>query len=516
LLIPNLFVFCGFLVLLHFILKYLSGFYSFDKPDHRKHHTRPITQIGGMTFASLFLVAYFINLIPPWLLIGGLFSLLLGALDDNFDVTWQLKLLAQLSLVIFLAYTFWDRFAQVSFYNYIFNVTQPVLLAIFIIWFVGIYNAVNLIDGLDGLASGFMLMLCLSAAFLGSGSFSQVNLLLAVLLLVFLVYNQRPAKVFMGDAGSLFLGFYVAVLPLLYQDLVAPTSSTLYITPFLILVFFLVADTTRVFFTRLFSGKSPMAADTIHLHHLVIQRSGSYLVTLFMIFLVTLISSLLAILSSLFDFNKTGMLIHLALLFLFVLTPPTPAYVNFITKLVAFAYTWHRESRLTQPQWPRTVLIAGLLFLLFGSLFLILDLNYILSWEFLFSFILFLLFIYLNLKDATLIPALQIFVTLLIIEFAWSAELNIFSQLFVVLLLIALVIFTVQRVSGTAINLYSTLDLLVLFITIGVLILSSVGIALNSWLFMSLFVIWFSLGFILRRTVDFATPDQLLDKNIIS
>ena len=144
-------------------------------------------------------------------------------------------------------------------------------------------------DGLDGLASGFMLMLCLSAAFLGSGSFSQVNLLLAVLLLVFLVYNQRPAKVFMGDAGSLFLGFYVAVLPLLYQDLGVPTSSTLNITPFLILVFFLVADTTRVFFTRLLSGKSPMAADTIHLHHLVIQRSGSYLVTLSMIFFVIMI-----------------------------------------------------------------------------------------------------------------------------------------------------------------------------------------------------------------------------------
>ncbi|SVB24553.1 uncharacterized protein METZ01_LOCUS177407, partial [marine metagenome] len=129
--IPSLFVFCGFLFLLHFILKYLSGFYAFDKPDHRKHHIRPISQIGGLTFSFLFLAVYFINLIPPWLLIGGLLSLLLGALDDNFDVTWQLKLLAQLSLVVFLAYTFWDRFAQVSFYNYIFNVTQPVLLAVF-------------------------------------------------------------------------------------------------------------------------------------------------------------------------------------------------------------------------------------------------------------------------------------------------------------------------------------------------------------------------------------------------
>lgn len=499
-------VFTSFLLAMHFILKYLSGFYALDEPDHRKHHSQAIPQIGGLVFASVFIiVGYFANLFPVWFAIGSFVSLLLGVLDDNFDVGWSFKLFIQLSLVCFLSYTFWDRFAQVSFYQYIVYVSQPSLLAVFIIWFVGIYNAVNLLDGLDGLAGGFMVLVCFSTTLLGDGSLTQVTLLLAILLLVFLVFNQRPSRVFMGDAGSLFLGFFVAVLPLLYMDLVEPTSTKLNMTPFVIIVSFLVADTTRVFFTRLLTGRSPMTADTIHFHHLVIQRSGSYLATLFMIFLVTLISALFSILSNLYTFNQTGMLVHLTLLFLFILTPPAPTYVNFITRLVKPVYTWQINPRDKYPQWPHLILVASLLFLLLCSLLIIIEYSTLVNSQLFLSFVLLSFFIYLNFKDKLIIPALQIFITLFLLESAWTIELSIFSNLFALLLLIALGIFTAQRVTGTEINHYSTLDLLVFFITLGVLLLSVMEIFLNPWLFLVVFAIWFSIGFILRRTLYYTS-----------
>jgi len=483
--------------------------HALDRPNPRKHHGSTISQIGGLVFSPLLLlIGWWLGLAPSWYLIGGLFSILLGAADDVRHLPWQFKLLVQLALVCLVAYIFWDRFTHFSFYGYTLPITKPVFIVIFTIWFVGIYNSVNLVDGMDGLAGGVMVLMFLGVSIIGNDIFSFINLLIAVLLLGFLLFNQRPAKVFMGDAGSLSLGFYMAVLPLLYYDLNWPTSSVLNMTPFVILFSYLIADTSRVFFTRLLSRKNPMTADTIHLHHLVIQTSGSYLTTLFMIFFVTLVSTLFAVLSDSLIFKQTGMLIYLALLFLFILTPPAPTYVHLISRLVGPLYTWNKESREThRAQWPRTIMVASLLFLLMGSIFLHIDYGNMIPWQILLSLILLSFFLYINQKDKMVIPAIQIFFALFILEFYWSVTPDIFSKLFVVLLLVTLNIFTVQRIIGTGINQYSALDLLMLFITLGALGLSVAGIILNPWLFLTVSVIWFSLGFIFRRTVYLAPHD---------
>ena len=501
--ISSLFIYSGFLFTFHLILKYLSRFYALDEPNHRKRHTQAIPQIGGLAFVFVFIVvSYQVDLIPLWLLIGSFVSLLLGVLDDNVVIRWQVKVLVQLALIVFLCNLFWGRFTEISFYHYTIPVTQPVILCIFTIWFIGIYNAVNLIDGLDGLAGGFMVLFSLSAAFLGESSFTYVNLFLAILLLVFLVFNQRPAKVFMGDAGSLFLGFYIAVLPLLYHELTLPISLNM--TPFVLLASFLIADTSRVFFTRLLSGKSPMTADTIHFHHLVLYRSGSYLTTLFIIFFVTLFSTVFAILSNSFIFMQMSLLVHMALLFIFILTPPAPTYVNLISHFIAPVYAWHKGTlKILRTVWPHTVMVGGLLFFLLFSILLKIDSRSMIIWQTLLSFILFSFFLYMNRKHSTVISALQIFVSIFILEFSWSAEPDIIIKLITIFLLVTLIIFTAQRISGTIINEYSALDLLMLFITIGALGLSAAGIILNPWIFLAVFVIWFSFGFILRRIFDF-------------
>ena len=148
-------------------------------------------------------------------------------------------------------------------------------------------------------------------------------------------------------------------------------------------------------------------------------------------------------------------------------------------------------------------MVGGLLFFLLFSILLKIDSRSMIIWQTLLSFILFSFFLYMNRKHSTVISALQIFVSIFILEFSWSAEPDIIIKLITIFLLVTLIIFTAQRISGTIINEYSALDLLMLFITIGALGLSAAGIILNPWIFLAVFVIWFSFGFILRRIFDF-------------
>ena len=296
--------------------------YALDHPNLRKRHRSSVPQIGGLVFGPLLLfIAWWLGLAPGWYLICGLVSILLGAADDVRHVPWQVKLIVQLALATYIATIFWGSFDTITFYNYSIPVTQISILLIFLFWFVGIYNAVNLLDGLDGLAGGFMVLVCIGAALAGGGPFAQLNLVLATLLLGFLVFNQRPAKLFMGDAGSLFLGFHTAVLPLLFAEN-NQAIKTLNMTPFVLLASYLIADTTRVFFTRLVARKSPMTADTIHFHHLILQQSGSYLVSILSIYVFTLILTIIAVISFQNVFSANAMLAHLSLLLIFILSPP--------------------------------------------------------------------------------------------------------------------------------------------------------------------------------------------------
>ena len=103
----------------------------------------------------------------------------------------------------------------------------------------------------------------------------------------------------MGDAGSLFLGFHSAVLPLLYYDNIKDVHID--VTFFIIILAFPIADTIRVFITRILQKKNPMKADSIHLHHVIIQESGSYLGTISMIYMITALSAILGIYSIYFS-----------------------------------------------------------------------------------------------------------------------------------------------------------------------------------------------------------------------
>jgi len=488
------------LFLIIIILKLLGDKYALDHHDFRKKHIGMISQIGGLIFGPLFLfTAWWLGLAPIWYILGGAISILLGTVDDNYHVSWQMKLMIQLVLGVYLSMIFWGRFNSVTFYNFSFNISEWSLLLIFLFWFIGIYNAVNLIDGLDGLAGGFMLIICIGGSLFGPEAFATLNLILAIILLGFLVFNQRPAKFFMGDAGSLFLGFHVAVLPLLILENATAVTS-LNMTTFVLLVSFLIADTTRVFFTRLAAKKSPMTADTIHFHHLILQQSGSYLSSIGAIFFVTSISVIGAVLSIYFELSINVMLVHLALLLFFVLTPPVQSYVPLISKVVGPFYNWQKHEQLKAPYLPRSIFMVVLFLGLIASLCFYGNLTTFITWQNGLAVILLFIFILFNRKDKMAKYVIQLGLVLLFAELYWDVELGIFTKLFTIFLLLSYIVFTIEKRSGTNIRVFSTLDLLMIIITLGGVTLGLFGIPISIWFFLTMFSIWFGTSFLFNRT----------------
>jgi len=498
----NLFIIFLILILIfQFSLKFFLKYYNLDTPGERKIHKNPISTIGGLIFGLIFIIfCFLLESIPIWFIIGSAFSILLGALDDNYNIRWQIKLIVQIILGLYVASYFLDDINKINFYYFTFSLPNILLLTGFLFWFVGIINAVNLIDGIDGLAAGLMILVALPYVFIGENSiFSEINLLLLIILIVFLLHNQRPARIFMGDAGSQFLGYYLAVCPLIFQDFnyYQTNLKVINMTPHIILSSYLIADTTRVFFTRLIEGKSPMAPDTIHFHHLVIQKSGSYLATLFVIYFLASFSGIFVVLDSFSTFNQTGLLIHMSLLLFFILLPPAPTHVKLIALLVNPIYRLNNQKNTKS-----TLLLSRTLFIALLLLGIFINLIYKIDFEVLFSlrqvFILALLMLVLYIYRGKIISMyiINIFVSFLIINYSFTFESNFLLKLFILLIIISLAIFTLQKVEGTNIRNFSALDLLLFFI-----VCSAVTISIKPWVFLSIFSSWFGLSFILRRTV---------------
>jgi UDP-GlcNAc:undecaprenyl-phosphate GlcNAc-1-phosphate transferase len=315
-----------------------------DLPTERKIHERPVPRTGGLAVGlSFFLFTFIFNLESKlwWYLTGGIVIYVLGALDDHKPIRWPVKLIIQLIISSVIILRFLGSVEFVSFFNTVLHFSTIGIIAVFLIWFVGILNAVNLIDGMDGLAGGFMVLITVFSVIIGilneANLFLTLNASLLGALTGFLIFNRKPARYFMGDSGSLLLGYHVACLPLLFHQSMNG-GAILQITPFLILSSFLIMDTTRVFFSRAMSRQNPMNADTIHLHHLVFKETKSYVGTLIPIFVVTLITGVGAVLFFQYGFGFLAMQLFILVLVVFVITPPVPFYVPLasrITKYVA-------------------------------------------------------------------------------------------------------------------------------------------------------------------------------------
>lgn len=242
-----------------------------DQPGERKVHTIPVPRVGGLAMACGVLVAALLTIhleaTDRWFLIAAGILIAFGAVDDRFDLDYRLKLVGQLlavSLVVILGDV------QIHAITFDERITLPAWLSmpLTVIFLVGVTNAINLADGLDGLAGGTT-FLCLCAVALlssigGPGASTALALAFAGAVLGFLRFNTHPASVFMGDAGSQLLGFSVGVLSIgATQSVSSQLSAAL---PVLLLAL-PILDTLSVMVQRIGEGRSPFSPDKNHIHH---------------------------------------------------------------------------------------------------------------------------------------------------------------------------------------------------------------------------------------------------------
>lgn len=270
------------------IISLINKYRLYDMPNARKEHSSPIPTMGGIAIVAgmmtaLFLWFPFSNSIAQISFFFSVTVLLgLGIMDDLKDLSAKYKFIIQVALAAIIALSG----IRITSLNGLFGVEELPLAAQYtftILSIVGITNAFNLIDGIDGLAGGlgFMSLVTLGMFLIMNGDIntSLVAFALAGGILAFLYFNFNPAKIFMGDTGSLVLGFVVAVLCIrLMQVSAASFNPVLPHAPVFVfgIVLIPVFDTLRVFSIRIWNGKSPFEADKIHIHHLLTNQGFSH------------------------------------------------------------------------------------------------------------------------------------------------------------------------------------------------------------------------------------------------
>lgn len=259
-----------------------------DVPDVRKEHSLPTPTLGGIaimagTAISLgfwFPFSFTPEILTCFLAIIILFAM--GITDDIKDLSAKYKFVVEIALAALVALSG----IRITTFGGLFGLGDLPLSAQYtftIFAIVGVTNAFNLIDGIDGLAGGlsFMSLVTLGIFLTISGdkSFALFAFALAGSVLAFLYFNMNPAKIFMGDTGSLVLGFVIAILCTRIIQINGISAQPLLKTAPLFalgMVLIPVFDTIRVFSLRIWKGQSPFDADRTHIHHLLTNAGFSH------------------------------------------------------------------------------------------------------------------------------------------------------------------------------------------------------------------------------------------------
>ncbi len=242
-----------------------------DNPGHRKVHSVPIPRVGGVAMALGVFVAAPLTIplqsADRWFLAAAAILVAFGVLDDRFDLDYRVKLIGQLVAVNIVVLA-GDARLQTNALDDRLWLPGWVSLPLTVLFLVGVTNAVNLADGLDGLAGGTTFLCLCALALLSSigvpGSSTALALAFAGAVLGFLRFNTYPASVFMGDAGSQLLGFSIGVLSIRATQSVSSEISAA--IPILLLAV-PILDTLSVMVQRIGEGRSPFSPDQNHIHH---------------------------------------------------------------------------------------------------------------------------------------------------------------------------------------------------------------------------------------------------------
>lgn len=276
------------MVVMPILIKLINRYNLYDVPDLRKEHTAPIPTMGGiavcfgMGVACLLWYPFSGNFQNITFFLSVTILFVVGILDDLKDMPAKYKFVLQIAVASMIAFSG----IRITNFNGLLGLHEIPITAQYtltVIAITGITNAFNLIDGIDGLAGGlgFMSLIILGLFLHLSGDITLALIAFALAggLLGFLYYNFNPARIFMGDTGSLVLGFVISVLCIrLMQTNIDHHSSFLPHSPVFAfgIVLIPVFDTIRVFSLRIWSGKSPFHPDKTHIHHLLTNNGWSH------------------------------------------------------------------------------------------------------------------------------------------------------------------------------------------------------------------------------------------------
>ncbi len=291
------FIFFAGLVITLFLTPPLISFLKksdiVDRPGVRRINTKVIPRMGGIVIFTSVMVLMFsfypdLNSIKL-LFVGALIILLCGTLDDIIGLSPLVKFAFQILTAILIVTYFTEFVTGVMLFGV--TIPQPFDLILLGFFIVGVINSINLLDGLDGLASGFSLLIFFMYFMVSIYTGNELALILTSSLsgsiLGFLKYNAYPAKIFLGDTGSLILGFFIMLVSLLIS--VDHYGSQLDITYSVIVLGVPIIDTLKVMIFRILRKESPFNPDKTHLHHIILESNIQHKFSVFIVHLFTII-----------------------------------------------------------------------------------------------------------------------------------------------------------------------------------------------------------------------------------
>ncbi len=286
-----------------FLYKSNMSFVLLDIPDTRKIHTTPTPLLGGITviFSTLIVIIIFqlyTNTKVEIFIIFSIYFIFVGLFDDLFKWNYKKKLLLQTLGITLFIISIYSNISQLTLFS-IYSDFKIINFIIIFLWILFIINAFNFFDGVNFLAGSLAIVFFSSYAIYYNQLGESLSLTLLIVLIFsiigFLVYNRAPAKMFLGDAGSMFLGFTLASYPIIFKP---DEFNTLDLTFPVIVLFILISDTIFVVINRIINSKNPFYPDRSHLHHQFLNLKFRNRYIVFIILLGSILHSLLAFKSS--------------------------------------------------------------------------------------------------------------------------------------------------------------------------------------------------------------------------
>ncbi len=290
--------------------------------DNRRMHNKEMPLMGGaaifLSFVISVLVFCNLDLKVIGMLLGSVIIVITGIIDDKYDMNPFLKLFMQIAAATVAVFSgniieqvnIFGKSVEFGTFSYFFS----------IIWIVALTNAINLIDGLDGLSCGISTIasVTLLVSLIGTETPFSVIVMIAILAgscMGFLPFNFNPAKIFMGDTGALFLGYTMSVLSIL--GCFKLNAMVSFLVPLMIFALPLI-DTVFAFTRRILTGKNPFSADRGHLHHRLIDKGFDQKHAVLILYATSGISGISAILFSIGKFIAGTVIFIIAIAILYL------------------------------------------------------------------------------------------------------------------------------------------------------------------------------------------------------